>query len=66
MNFQTDTDKLNIAVYSYRINLHLKDNEIDLNLTEDQSLPAKRLYLLSYIDIFYKRCIVLAETTVHK
>ena len=65
VNFQTDTDKLNIVVYRYRNNLYLKDNELDLNLSEYQSLLAKRVYLLSYIDIFYKRCIVLDETTVH-
>ena len=65
VNFQTDTDKLNIVVYRYRNNLYLKDNELDLKLTEYQSLLAKRAYLLSYIDIFYKRCIVLDETTVH-
>ena len=65
VNFQTDTDKLNIVVYRYRNNLYLKDNELDLKLTEYQSLLAKRVYLLSYIDIFYKRCIVLDEITVH-
>ena len=65
VNFQTDTDKLNIAVYRYRNNLYLKDNEVDLQLTEYQSFLAKRVYLLSYIDIFYKRCIVRDETTVH-
>ena len=63
VNFQTDTDKLNIVVYRYRNSLYLKDNEVDLKLTEYQSLEAKRVYLLSYIDIFYKRCIVLDETT---
>ena len=65
VNFQTDTDKLNIVVYSYRNNSCLKDNEVDLKLTEYQSLLAKRVYLLSYIDTFYKRCIVLDETTIH-
>ena len=45
--------------------LNLKDNEVDLKLTEYQSLLAKRVYLLSYFDIFYKRCIVLDETVVH-
>ena len=65
MNFQTDTDKSNIVVYPYRNNLYLKGNELDLKLTEYQSLLAKRVYLLSYIDIFYKRCIVLDETTAH-
>ena len=65
VNFQTDTDKLNIVVYRYRNNLYLKDDEVDLKLTEYRSLLAKRVYLLSCIDIFYKRCIVLDETTVH-
>ena len=65
VNFQTDTDKLNNIVYRYRNNLCLKNNEIDLTLTEYQSVLAKRVYLLSYIDIFYKRSIVLDETFVH-
>ena len=65
VNFQTDTDKLCIVVYRYRSSLYLKDNEVDLKLTEYQSLLAKGVYLLSYLDIFYKRCIVLDETTVH-
>ena len=65
VNFQTDTDKLNIVVYRYRNSLYLKENEVDLKFTENQSLLAKRAYLLSNIDIFYKRCIVLDETTVH-
>ena len=65
VNFQTDTDKINIVVHRCRNNLYLKDNEPDLMLSEYQSLLAKRAYLLSYIDIFCKRCIVLDETTVH-
>ena len=64
MNFRTDTDKLNIVVYRYRNNLYL-DNKLDLKLSEYQSLLAKRVYLLSYIDIFDERCMVLDETTVH-
>ena len=65
INFQTDTDKVNIVVCRYRNNTYLKDTQIDLKLTEYKKLLAKRIYLLSYIDIFYKRCIVLDETTVH-
>ena len=33
VNFQTDTDKLNIVVYRYRNSLYLKDNETDLKVT---------------------------------
>ena len=66
MNFQTDTDKLNIVVYRYRNSLYLKDNEVDLKFTEYQSLLAKPFYLFSYIDMLYKRCNILDETTVHK
>ena len=65
VNFQTDTDKLNIVVYRYRNNICLKDYEVDLKFTEYQSLLAKRTNFLRYNDIFYKRCIVLDETTVH-
>ena len=65
INFQTDTDKVNIAVYRYRNNTYLKYTEKDLKLTECKKLLAKRVYLLSYIDIFYKRCIVLEETTIY-
>ena len=65
INFQTDTDKVSIVVYRYRKSTYLKDIEMDLKLTEYKKLLAKRVYLLSYIDIFYKRCIVLDETTVH-
>ena len=64
VSFQTDTEKLNIVVYRYQKSLHLKDNELGLKMTDYQSLLAKRVYLLSYHDIFYKRRIVLDETTV--
>ena len=65
ISFQTDTDKLNNVVCRYRNNTYLKDTERELKLTEYKKLIAKRVYLLSYIDIFYKQCIVLDETTVH-
>ena len=63
INFQTDTDKVNIVVYRCRNNTYLKDTGMELKLTEYKKILAKRVYLLS--DIFYKRCIVLDETTVH-
>ena len=66
VHFQTDTVQLDFVVYRHRNNLHLKDNEINLKLTEFWSLLAKRTYLLSYFDLFHKRCIVLDETTVHR
>ena len=65
VKFQTDTDKLNSVVYRYRNRLYIKDDEVDLKLTECQSLLAERGCLLSCIDIIYKQCIVLDETTVH-
>ena len=64
--FQTDTDKVNIVIYRYRNRTYLKDTEMDLKLTQNKKLLAKRVYFLSCIDIFYKRCNVLDETTVHK
>ena len=65
IKIQTDTDRVKIFVYRYRNNTYLKDTELDLKLAEYKKILAKRVYLLSYIDIFYKRCIVLDETTVH-
>ena len=47
VNCQTDTDKLKFVVARYRNNLYLKDIEVDLKLTEYQSLLAKRVFLLS-------------------
>ena len=66
INFQTDTDKVNIVVCRYRNNTYLKEIEMDSKLTEYKELLAKRVYLLRYIHIFYKRLILLDETTVHK
>ena len=65
INFQSDKDKVNIVVYRYRNNTYLKNTELDLKLTEHKKLLAKSIYLFNYIDIFYKRCIVSDETTVH-
>ena len=65
INFQTDTHKVNIFIYRYRNNTYLKDTEMYIKLVEYEKLHAKRYYLLSYLDILYKRCIVLDETTVH-
>ena len=65
INFQTDTDKVKIVVYRYRNNTYLKDTEMDIKLNEYKKLLAKRVYLLSYIDIFYEQCLALDETTVH-
>ena len=65
VNFQTDTNKLKIVVYSYRISLYLKEYEFDLSLTQYESILAKRVYLVRKIDIFYKRCKLLDETKLH-
>ena len=65
ISFKTDLDKLNIAVYRYRNNTNVINTERELNLTEYEKLLSKRAYLVSYMDFFFKRCIVLDETTVH-
>ena len=58
-------DKLNIVVYCYQNNTYVKDTEMELKLTEYEKLLSKWVYLLIYIDVFFERCIVLDETTVH-
>ena len=65
ISFKTDMDNLNIVVYRYRINTYVKCTEMELKLTKYEKLISKRVYLLSYIDVSFKRCIVLEETTVH-
>ena len=65
ISFKTDMDKLNIVVYRYRNNTYVKDTQMELKLTEYEKLLSKRVHLMSYIDIFFRRCIVLDETTVH-
>ena len=52
INFQTDTDKVNVVAYRYRNNTYLKDTELELKLIEYENLIAERVYLLSYIDIY--------------
>ena len=66
VNYQTDTDKLNIAVYRYRSSSYLKDEQIDLKMSEYQLVLEKQVCLLSYIGKIYKLCFVLDETIVHK
>ena len=53
-----------MVVYRYGKSLSLRDNEVDLKMTEYQPLSLKLVYLLSYNDS-YKWGIVLDETTVH-
>ena len=43
INFQTDTDEVNIVLYRYRNSTYLKDTEMDLNLTEYKKLLSKRV-----------------------
>ena len=52
--------------YRYRNNTYLKDTEVDFKVIEYKNLLAKYVYLLSYIDIFYERSIVLDERNVQK
>ena len=54
-----------MAVYRYRNNTYLKDTEMELKLTEYKKILVKLVYLLSFIDIFFARCILLDETTLH-
>ena len=65
LSFKTDMDKVNNVNYRYRNNTYVKDTEMELKLTENKKLLSKRVYLLSYIEVFFERCFVLDETTVH-
>ena len=69
ISFKTDmdklNDKLNVVVYRFRNNTNVKDTRMELKLSEYEKLLSKRVYLLSYTDVFFKRCIVLDETTIY-
>ena len=65
LSFKTDMDMLNVAVYCYRNNTYVKDTEMEVKMTQYEKRLSKRVYLSSYIDVFFKRCIVLDDTTVH-
>ena len=43
INFQTDTDKVNIVVHRYRNSTYLQDTEMDLKFTEYKKLLAERV-----------------------
>ena len=58
-------DKLNIVVYRYRKITYIKDTEMELKLTEYKKLLSKRVYLLSKIDVLFRPCNKLDETTLH-
>ena len=64
-SFKTDMDNLNFLVYPYRNNTYVKETQMELKLIENEKLLSKRVYRLSYIDVFSKQCIVLVETTVY-
>ena len=64
ISFKTDIDKFYIVVNRCRNNLYVKDTKMELKMTEYEKLLFKRAYLLSYVDVIFKRCIVLDETTV--
>ena len=66
IKFQPDTDNVNIVVYRCRNNTNPKDTEMKLKLTEYEKLLAMRVYLSSYIDNFFKHCIVMDEATSHR
>ena len=65
ISFNTDLDKLNFVVYRYWNKTYVKDTEMELKLIEYEKLLFKLVYLLSYIDVFFRWCIGLDEGTVY-
>ena len=57
-NYQTDTEELNFFfVCRYRNDICSKDLDMELKTTEKEKFLSKRVYLLSYIDVFFKQCL---------
>ena len=65
ISFKTDMGKLKFVVCRYRNNTYVKDTEMELKMTEYEKHLFKRVPILSYIDVIFKRWIVFDETTVH-
>ena len=61
ISFKTDMNKLNVVVYRYRNNTYVKDTEMELKMTEYKKLLSKRVYLLGYIDVSFKRWTISSE-----
>ena len=57
VNYQTESDKLNILVYRYRNNIYRKDSETQLKMTEYRKLLCNRVNCLRHIDQFL--CVAL-------
>ena len=62
---KSDTDYVGITVYRYRNNKYMKDSDIELKSTEYNTLLEKKKYLLSYLETFSKKFIVVQESTHH-
>ena len=63
--YKSDTDYVAITVYRYRNNMYMKDSDIELKSTEYNTLLEKKKYLLSYLETFSKKFIVVEESTHH-
>ena len=63
--YKSDTDYVRITVYRYRNNMYMKDSDIELKSTEYNTLLEKKKYLLSYLESFSKKFIVVEESTHH-
>ena len=63
--YKSDTDYVGITVYRYRNNMYMKDSDIELKSNEYNTLLEKKKYILSYLETFSKKFIVVEESTHH-
>ena len=63
--YKSDTDYVAITVYRYRNNMYMKESDIELKSTEYNTLLEKKKYLLSYLETFSKKFILVEESTHH-
>ena len=52
--YKSDTDYVGITVYRYRINMYMKDSDIELKSTKYNTLLEKKNYPSSYLETFSK------------
>ena len=62
--YKTDTDYVGITVYRYRNNMYMEVSDIELKPAEYNTLLQKKKYLLSYLETFSKKFIVVEESTI--
>ena len=61
MFFRFDTDTVEVSVYPYQNIVYLKYPDIKMSVLECKHNVRKRNYILSHLQTYIKKCIVIVE-----